>query len=183
MDEERIIAEVAKRNGVLLHRGDPVLQIHTMLDLHTADHQEREERLAQRDADLVARLSQVLEQAKAQAGGQLANTVAAELPRAIKLAVLQRFRWWAVLGGGALVLAVAAGFGAGWWLGSSTEVERYANLPAEFNVAMSNHDAARWLDMMRKNPHGAFDRCTDVPQAAGKACSFVLWTEPGKAAQ
>jgi hypothetical protein len=37
--------------------------------------------------------------------------------------------------------------------------------------------------MMRKNPHGAFDRCVDVPQASGKACSFVLWTEPAKAAQ
>jgi hypothetical protein len=52
--------------------------------------------------------------------------------------------------------------------GNSTEAERYANLPAEFNVAVSNHDAATWLDMMRKNPHGALDRCTDAPQASGR---------------
>jgi hypothetical protein len=67
--------------------------------------------------------------------------------------------------------------------GSRTEAERSAGLLGEFNLALSKRDAARWLDMMRKNPHGAFDRCTDVPQASGKACSFVLWTEPAKAAQ
>ena len=115
MDEERVIAEVARRNGVLLHRDDPVLQIHTMLDLHTSDHQEREERLAQRDADLVARLSQVLERAEKHAGGQLAHTAAAELPYAIKLAVLQQFRWWFAVGGVGLALALAVGFSAGWY--------------------------------------------------------------------
>jgi hypothetical protein len=58
----------------------------------------------------------------------------------------------------------------------------HANLPAEFNVAMSNHDA-RWLDMMRKNPRGAFDRCVivDTATTGGRACSFVLWTEPPRA--
>ena len=65
---------------------------------------------------------------------------------------------------------------------SRTEAEKSAGLPGEFNVAMSN-DAARWLDIMRKNPRGALDRCTDVPQASGKACSFVLWTEPPAAAR
>jgi hypothetical protein len=36
-----------------------------------------------------------------------------------------------------------------------------ANLPAEFNVAMSNHDAVQWLALMRKNPQrGALDGCT-----------------------
>jgi hypothetical protein len=117
MDEERIIAEVAKRNGVLLHRGDPVLQIHTMLDLHTADHQEREERLAQRDADLVVRLSEVLEQAKAQAGGRLAQTASAELPRAIDQLVLQRYRF---LFGGMLLAALLVGAGCGYWYRAAT---------------------------------------------------------------
>ncbi len=65
--------------------------------------------------------------------------------------------------------------------GSRTEAGRSAGLLGEFNLALSNHDAARWLDMMRKNPHGAFDRCVDVPQASGKACSYVLWTEPPSA--
>ena len=36
-------------------------------------------------------------------------------------------------------------------------------LPAHFNLTMSSHDAAQWLDMMRRNPRGAFDRCTNVP--------------------
>ena len=64
--------------------------------------------------------------------------------------------------------------------GSRTEAEKSAGLLGEFNLALSNHDAAKWLDMMRKNPRGAFDRCvTVVPQASGAGrCSFVLWTEP-----
>jgi hypothetical protein len=78
--------------------------------------------------------------------------------------------------------------------GSRTEAEKSAGLLGEFNLALSNHDAAKWLDMMRKNPRGAFDlmrknprgafdRCTDVQQASGKACSFVLWTEAPAAAR
>jgi hypothetical protein len=62
-----------------------------------------------------ADLQAVLEQAKAQAGGELARNAARELPMAIERAVLERFRWWAVLGGAALVLVAAVGFGAGWW--------------------------------------------------------------------
>jgi hypothetical protein len=44
---------------------------------------------------------------------------------------------------------------------------------------MKNRNAARWLDLMRKNAHNtALDGCTEVKQpAGGKACSFVLWTE------
>ena len=52
MDEDRLIAEVAKRNGVLLHRDDPILIINTMLEMHAADQQER-------DAGIVAALSQI----------------------------------------------------------------------------------------------------------------------------
>jgi hypothetical protein len=44
--------------------------------------------------------------------------------------------------------------------GSKTEAEKSAGLLGEFNLALSNHDAARWLDIMRKNPQpGALDRC------------------------
>jgi hypothetical protein len=64
--------------------------------------------------------------------------------------------------------------------GSRTEAERSAGILAEFNVALSNHDAAKWLDMMRKNPRGALDSCVTVDTATtgGRACSFVQWTEP-----
>lgn len=37
MDRDRIIAEVAKRNGVLLTRDDPILLVSTMLELHAAE--------------------------------------------------------------------------------------------------------------------------------------------------
>ena len=41
----------------------------------------------------------------------------------------------------------------------------FAGLLGEFNLALSNHDAAKWLDMMRKNPRGALDRCVTVDTA------------------
>ena len=67
--------------------------------------------------------------------------------------------------------------------GSRTEAEKSAGLQGEFNLALSNHDAAKWLDMMRKNPRGAFDRYVTVDTATtgGRACSFVLSTEPPRA--
>jgi hypothetical protein len=132
-----------------------------------------------RIADMRAGLSEVLEQAKKAAGGQLAAAVAEELPEAIDRLVVQRY--WLICVAGAVLIAAALVGGYRW--GSNAAAQRYANLPAEFDVAMTNHDAAKWLDMMRKNPRGAFDRCTDVPQVSGRACSFVLWTEPAQAAQ
>ncbi len=40
---------------------------------------------------------------------------------------------------------------------------RSAGQLGEFNLALSNRDAARWLDIMRKNPQpGALDRCVTV---------------------
>lgn len=46
MDRDRIIAEIATRNGVLLERHDPILLVSTMLDMHEADQRERDERIA-----------------------------------------------------------------------------------------------------------------------------------------
>ena len=40
--------------------------------------------------------------------------------------------------------------------------DRYANLPAEYNIAMKNRNAARWLDLMRKNAHNT--AWTDAPR-------------------
>jgi hypothetical protein len=54
--------------------------------------------------------------------------------------------------------------------GSKTEAEKSAGLLGEFNLALSNHDAARWLDIMRKNPQpGALDRCApSIPRRPGQ---------------
>jgi hypothetical protein len=110
---------------------------------------------------------------------------ARELPHAIDRMATQRYWRYGLIGGVLIAAALVATGAGGYWRGSRTEAERYANLPAELNVAMSNHDAARWLDMMRKNTQpGALDRCTSVDTTAtgGRACSFVLWTEPPGAA-
>ena len=62
--------------------------------------------------------------------------------------------------------------------GCRTEAEKSAGLQGEFNLALGNHDAAKWLDIMRKNPRGALDRSSPTTARSGRACSFVLWTEP-----
>lgn len=38
MEQDRVIGEIARRNGVKLDPHDPVLMISTLLDLHAADH-------------------------------------------------------------------------------------------------------------------------------------------------
>jgi hypothetical protein len=127
MDQDRIIAEVARRNGVLLTRDDPILQINTMLDLHAADHQEREARLAQRDADLLAAVKKlatvladkqaldVAELTKAAAAGA-AEAITGEAVYSIDRLVLQRYRRLVLLAALVLVLGIGAGLGVGYWL-------------------------------------------------------------------
>jgi hypothetical protein len=110
MDPERIIAEVAKRQGILLDRDDPVLSINTLLELHEQDRQEREDNLTQRDAELAAALSRVLDRAEKLAGGQLAATAAKQLPHAIDRMVLQHFRWWFAAAGVGMVAMLAVGW-------------------------------------------------------------------------
>lgn len=119
MDEERIIAEVARRNGVLLHRDDPILQIHTMLEMHAADHREREERLAQRDAAFLAELSQIRQPAAVFTDGQVDNIGHRLLGScqmwSRSLVRTSLAKSWAVMA--AVVLgALVIGIGIGWWL-------------------------------------------------------------------
>jgi hypothetical protein len=87
---------------------------------------------------------------------------------------------------GTAVALLLAGVGGGYLWASIRGAERYAalqekyvNLPAEFNMAMANHDAERWLDLMRKNTaKGALDGCSPVKQdGGGQACSYTFWTE------
>jgi hypothetical protein len=123
MDQDRVVAEVAKRHGVLLDRDDPILTISTMLEMHEQDRQERDAKIAQRDADLLAALSRVLERAEKDASGQLAATAAADLPAAIDRLVLEHLRWIVVLVALGAVLIGVLGFGAGWFWRSSKIVD------------------------------------------------------------
>ena len=116
MDGDRIISEVAKRHGILLDRDDPVLIINTMLELSERDRQEREAALAKRDADMVANLSVVLDRAEKQAGGQLASTAAAEMPRAIRQLAARTFWQMSLLAAGGGLALLLIGVAAGWWL-------------------------------------------------------------------
>jgi hypothetical protein len=148
MDHARIIAEVAQRNGVLLDRDDPILTVNTMLEMHAADQRERTDELAQRDADMLAAVKQVLDRAEKQAGGQLARTAAVELPGAVDRLVLIRFQWMVALIVLCGVAVAALGFGAGWFW-RATEVE---------NVTVSG--------------------CVPSPQQSGQAFTCTFWTRP-----
>jgi hypothetical protein len=118
--------------------------------------------------------------------------VIAERIAQASMAEIKRAAWWERARSIALVAAGTVAFGGamlggGYWWASSAAAARYAaleeeyiNLPAEFNVVMANHDAERWLDLMRRNTQkGALDHCVDagVQPSGGKACSYVLWTE------
>jgi hypothetical protein len=67
VDPKRIIAAVAEYHGVLLDRDDPLLMTSTVLGLHAQDHRDREDRLAERDRQLLAGMQAVLAQVRAEA--------------------------------------------------------------------------------------------------------------------
>jgi hypothetical protein len=82
---------------------------------------------------------------------------------------------------GLFLAAFCVGGVLGNWRGGRAAADSYAKLPAEWNITlMTNHDAARWIELIRKNQQkGVFDDCKPVPQPnGGKACSFLLWTDP-----
>jgi hypothetical protein len=89
--------------------------------------------------------------------------------------VAQRYRLYdlaAALAGAALTTAALV---SGYWWVSSTEAERYAALPAEVNLALTNRDAAKWMDLIRRNqlPGALAHRTPATTTNGGKACSFV----------
>ena len=111
---DRAAIEAAARDMGIVP-GDPAYPfVQFMLrsaEANAVEHQEHE-----------ARLVRLLDRAEQQASGQLARAAVAELPIAIKQAVLQQFRLWAVAGGVGLVLAVGAGIGVGWWYRGDTHI-------------------------------------------------------------
>jgi hypothetical protein len=119
MDEGRVIAEVAKRNGVLLAPNDPIMQISTMLDLHAEDHHERLAAMEERDLELLTGLSRVLERAEKHTGGALATKAAADLPKAVQALTIQMLRRTSLVAGAAGLGLLLVGLGAGYWWGSS----------------------------------------------------------------
>jgi hypothetical protein len=125
MDEDRIIAEVARRNGVLLAPNDPIMQINTMLELHAADQQEREAKLADVPAETELRIAPLLAEVRALMAETRTLTVEAQRAADKPLMTDQQVKWtvlpallaawdiWHVL---VLVAAVAVGFGIHWWM-------------------------------------------------------------------
>jgi hypothetical protein len=187
VDQDRIIAEVAKRNGVLLHRDDPILQIQTMLDLHAAERQARDAEIIEVPAEVDLRITPILAEMKAvrediEKAARRPLMTSDQIKRDVLPAVLGIMNGVRPFIAAALfVAALWIGGGLGYWRGSRAMADSYAKLPAEWSMGMmTNRDAARWLDLMRKNPQkGVFDDCKAVPQPnGGKACSFVLWTDP-----
>jgi hypothetical protein len=86
---------------------------------------------------------------------------------------------WAALAATVLV-AVVLGFGAGWWLGSSREADKYVQVPASLGVALTGQEAAQWVNLIRLNDISRANRiCAE--QAGGMACSISLWTKPSAA--
>jgi hypothetical protein len=110
-----------------------------------------------------------------------------ELRKEAGVFVVEAIRHRVMLLAGAAVALLLAGVGGGYLWASVDGARRYAaleqryvNLPAGYNEAMSNRDADRWLELMRKNSmKGALDNCVDTGELpdGGRACTFTFWTE------
>lgn len=76
-------------------------------------------------------------------------------------------------GGTAALGAVAIAFAAGWWAGAAQPVMTDLG-PQQRQV----------VQMLRTNDMAAaLDRCTPIPQNAGRACAVAIWLDPPPPAQ
>jgi hypothetical protein len=78
---------------------------------------------------VVDNVGRLLEDAKMQAGGEIARRIAGELPRAIDRLVIQRYRFLVAVAVFAAVVACGAGGVAGYWLAESQAQARCADQP------------------------------------------------------
>jgi hypothetical protein len=112
MTEDCIIAEIAKRHGVLLDRHDPILLVSTMLDMHAADQQERDERIVSALSEANRPPPPVLTDDQVQAiAKRTAQGAAAWAADTIKAAHRQHY----VIMLATILAAVALGGVSTWW--------------------------------------------------------------------
>jgi len=128
MDKERVIAEIAKRQGILLHSDDPILSVSTMLDLFALDHEERERKLADRDDAILAEVRATRNAMEIVAGGnglsdpqvdKLGQRVAAACQswagNMVRATQHKSLSILAAIGVGGALLMFGAGYGVRWW--------------------------------------------------------------------
>jgi hypothetical protein len=121
------------------------------------------------------RLDLLIEDAKTVAGGEIANSAARELPRAIRDATLRQHRSAFLVAAAVLVGSVVVSAGCAFLLGQHTEAAQFVQTPAELQRAMTGPEAASWLNLMRINDLPRSHRSC-VPDHGGEACEILLWT-------
>jgi hypothetical protein len=115
------IAEVARQNGVLLDRHDPVLIVRTLAEMQLHDHQEREERQIKREEKTLADMRQIIAQAATliETAGKAAERpmlTGTQIREELIPALLAGVPWWCAIVGLVLMMAAGAmGYGLRWW--------------------------------------------------------------------
>lgn len=155
-----VIAEVAKRHGVLLDPGDPVLLIETMLEMHDRN------RLSSGDTALIS----------------------AALDRFVARR-FKEF-WWSLAIGATLVLVVmAVGMGGlstysyrhGRLDGLQAGEQRALQIQSDMKTALaplSHTQTADWAWLLTLNPDSRSAQANCVASAGRRFCWFKLWIDP-----
>ena len=115
------IAEVARVNGVLLDKHDPLLIVRTLAEIELQDHREREERQIQREEKTLADMRQIIAQAATliDTADKAANRpllTDAQVKRDIIPALIGSIPWWCAVAGLLLMLAAGViGYSVHWY--------------------------------------------------------------------
>jgi hypothetical protein len=126
VDSGTLIAEVARRDGVLLDKGDPVLIVATALDVVMSEHR-----------------SALAEAAKPSMSDEQVRNIAGILVHRVDLQVAKRTTQLAMLAGaGVLCVGLLIGAAAAWWF----FVDQNATLLSWGRAAMSQCQDAAVVD-------------------------------------
>ncbi len=152
---------------------DPLRPVFEELDIITEKLVMLPGQCQQKFETLDARLTAILEDSQALAGGRLARQAAAEIPAAVDRVVLMRYWWLTVFVGVILALGIYGGY----WYGERTRQQELVQLSAGFDMVLTRQNAESWLNLMRQNPQPtALEDCRPIATTGnGSACSYALW--------
>ena len=136
MDSGTLIAEVARRDGVLLDKGDPVLVVATAVDVVMTAHR-------QEMSDYAARMEAAVAAAKPGLSDEALRAMIRDIGTRLaqnQSFFLRAFNWRTLTAAlGIVLVAVGIGVAAGWWFFQNQN----ANALSWGTAAMSQcHDAA-----------------------------------------
>lgn len=191
MDAGRLIAEVARRDGILLDRHDPVIASATAHDMVMTEHRDAMDASATRAEVAASRFEAA---AKAGMGEAQLRKFAADITENLngglsQLAVADQWKGKA-RNSAALLLAIALGAGLMWFPAYDAghaaghaegyqEAQQVLVKAPELSAALTAANANKWVALIDNNPGdpSKAERGDCMVQNGRTGCYFALWID------